>query len=73
MSESELTSAPDDEDPSTAQTLCDQCEEPKVPGTQCKGNDECNEGADGGPAECCEGWGPYCCRCGHSYALGQLP
>ena len=38
----------------------------------CKGNDECCGGDDGTAAPACAGWDAYCCRCGVSYALGQL-
>ena len=52
---------------------CTYCGEKKVSGTQCPGNDQCIYGEDGKPAECCEGWAGMCCKCGHYYALGQLP
>lgn len=52
--------------------LCDRCGEPTRPGTFCKGNDECIAGPGGSPAECCDGWGPYCCRCGADYAIDQM-
>jgi hypothetical protein len=53
-------------------TTCEYCGEPKVPGTKCCGNDQCIYGPDGKEAECCEGWSSYCCKCGYSYALGQM-
>jgi hypothetical protein len=52
---------------------CESCGEPKMPGTECFGDDQCTCGPDGGPAECCEGWGRYCCRCGADYARSQMP
>jgi hypothetical protein len=52
--------------------VCAACGGVKVRGTKCFGDDECNEGENGGPAECCQGWGRYCCRCGASYARDQM-
>jgi hypothetical protein len=51
---------------------CEYCGGAKVPGESCPGNDQCNYGPDGGPALACEGWGRYCCKCGASYAIGQM-
>jgi hypothetical protein len=57
-----------DEEPAA----CEYCGRPKVPGTRCRGNDQCIYGPDGKEAECCEGWSDMCCRCGRDYALGQM-
>jgi len=35
-------------------------------------DDECLHGPGGTPAERCEGWRQRCCRCGSSYAVGQM-
>ncbi len=51
---------------------CPCCLRLKVPETKCPGCDECNNGPDGGPAQACEGWGSYCCRCGADFARGQM-
>lgn len=58
--------------PKPGDTVCPHCGGVKVKGTKCRGNDECNEGPNGEAVEWCQGWGPYCCRCGTSYAVGQL-
>lgn len=55
-----------------AEEKCFFCGEVKIPDTECRGCDECIYGPDGGPAECCAGWGSYCCRCGTYFALGQM-
>jgi len=51
---------------------CERCDARKVPGTFCVGEDECLHGPSGTAAERCDGWGRRCCRCGSSYAIGQM-
>lgn len=51
---------------------CEYCGEDKIDGPPCRGNDQCIYGDDGGPALCCDGWAGMCCKCGYSYAVGQL-
>lgn len=60
-------------EPIRSTVSCSYCGEPKQPGTYCSGCDECTYGLDGHVAECCSGWGRYCCRCGAVFARGQLP
>ena len=50
---------------------CPHCGGKHVPAL-CIGNDECVHGPAGGPSWCCEKWGDRCCRCGASYARGQM-
>lgn len=51
---------------------CTYCGDRKEPGRKCPGNDSCIWGPAGGPAECCEKWDGMCCKCGASYARGQI-
>lgn len=46
---------------------CDRCSSSKDFDQKCPGNDDCT-----GQAYACEGWGGYCCRCGASFAYGQI-
>jgi hypothetical protein len=52
--------------------LCSYCGARKVPDCTCPGCDQCIYGDDGGPAQPCEGWGSYCCKCGAIFALSQI-
>ncbi len=68
----EPVAVPEPRYPVKVRRMCRYCGEAKVEGEPCPGCDQCIYGPNGGPAEACEGWGRYCCKCGADFARGQM-